>query len=497
MPKAVIEIAKAALAPNHKFLDIVPSKDSSPVHAHIPQYYTALDSAAHQLPHLLRLIAHDQLSNPGKSKIVIFFQTTKMTQLFSTLLQELKASTLPAGPGTRFYEIHGKKMQGARDRASESFRNDKSGASVLITSDVSARGIDYPGVTRVIQVGPPSDREQYVHRVGRTGRAGMSGRGDFVLLPHEATYVRNVLGDVPLQALSVAETEAQTMELAQKHDVDPAAFLRAAGVEPQAPVAPGGYARGRDQPYTPRLARFAQQVAPKLEGLPAAVKDLTSRLDEDAIRETYLATLGFYVSILDDLRVSRRQLLDSFGAWTVDALGLSSPPHVSDAFLTKIGLNPKGGAPQPRERRGPGSFGARTGGAPQVRSSYGVSRGTSAGEREWDGGRSGGGSGDRSAGFGGDRGDRGGYERRGGGSSGGFGSRGGGGSRGGFSSRGGGGGGGGFSSRGGSDGGFSSRGGGGGGFGSRGGGGGFGSRGGGGDGGAPWMGRGNVRAQQD
>ena len=43
---------------------------------------------------------------------------------------------------------------------------------LLFTSDVSARGMDYPDVTAVVQVGLPSDRAQYVHRLGRTARAG-------------------------------------------------------------------------------------------------------------------------------------------------------------------------------------------------------------------------------------------------------------------------------------------------------------------------------------
>ncbi len=70
-----------------------------------------------------------------------------------------------------------------RTKMSNTFRKTTDQPTILVTSDVSARGVDYPGVTRVIQVGIPHSMEQYIHRVGRTGRAGMDGRGDLVLLP--------------------------------------------------------------------------------------------------------------------------------------------------------------------------------------------------------------------------------------------------------------------------------------------------------------------------
>jgi ATP-dependent RNA helicase MSS116 len=68
----------------------------------------------------------------------------------------------------------------------------------LFTSDVSARGVDYPGVKLVIQVGVPSSREQYIHRLGRTGRAGKEGEGIIILAPFEEAFVRNEVADLPL-----------------------------------------------------------------------------------------------------------------------------------------------------------------------------------------------------------------------------------------------------------------------------------------------------------
>jgi ATP-dependent RNA helicase MSS116, mitochondrial len=97
----------------------------------------------------MRLIAHDQLSHPGESKVIVFLQTIKQTQLFSTLIHELKSSVFPASRGSRIYKIHSKKAQTSRNNASNAFRNDASGAAVLVTPNVSARGVDHPGCRRL------------------------------------------------------------------------------------------------------------------------------------------------------------------------------------------------------------------------------------------------------------------------------------------------------------------------------------------------------------
>ena len=69
--------------------------------------------------------------------------------------------------------IHGNKTQNARTRALTAFKNDPQG--VLVATDVASRGIDVSGITHVINFDLPGDAETYVHRVGRTARAGASG----------------------------------------------------------------------------------------------------------------------------------------------------------------------------------------------------------------------------------------------------------------------------------------------------------------------------------
>ncbi|KAF7348624.1 DEAD-domain-containing protein [Mycena venus] len=301
--KEIQQIARSTLAPNHKYINCV-SEETSPVHAHVDQYHTILPSASAQLPHILRLIAHDQLTNPGKSKVILFLPTTKMTQLTATLVHALAGTALPAGPNTRVYEIHSKRTQEQRTRVSDMFRNSKTGATVLVTTDVSARGVDYPGVTRVIQVGIPAGREQYIHRVGRTGRAGGAGRGDLVLLPWEIGFVTWQLTDVPLKPLAVNELAEQVGMLTTECDADKAGFFLAA--------------------KSPEVDR--------------SVGTLLGRLDEEAIKETFMSLLGYYISKSPELRVQKEVIVQGCQDWTTGACGLTAPPYVSASFLQKLGL---------------------------------------------------------------------------------------------------------------------------------------------------------------
>ena len=71
--------------------------------------------------------------------------------------------------------IHGNKSQGQRDRAIKAFRAGE--INVLVATDVAARGIDIPGVAYVINYDLPEVPDNYVHRIGRTARAGREGEG--------------------------------------------------------------------------------------------------------------------------------------------------------------------------------------------------------------------------------------------------------------------------------------------------------------------------------
>jgi superfamily II DNA/RNA helicase len=96
----------------------------------------------------------------------------------------------------RALAMHGDKTQGQRERALASF---ESGAvDTLVATDVAARGIDVAGITHVINYDIPGTREDYVHRIGRTARAGASGVGVTLVTHDQARELSSMVSDLGL-----------------------------------------------------------------------------------------------------------------------------------------------------------------------------------------------------------------------------------------------------------------------------------------------------------
>jgi ATP-dependent RNA helicase RhlE len=94
--------------------------------------------------------------------------------------------------------IHGNKSQNARNRAMDGFRSGE--IAILVATDIASRGIDVDGVTHVFNFDLPNEPESYVHRIGRTARAGKSGRAIAFCDDSEGGYLRDIerLTGVPL-----------------------------------------------------------------------------------------------------------------------------------------------------------------------------------------------------------------------------------------------------------------------------------------------------------
>ncbi len=92
--------------------------------------------------------------------------------------------------GFKAASIHGNKSQGQRDRAIQGFKEGT--IKVLVATDVAARGIDIPGVEFVYNYELPNVAENYVHRIGRTARAGRDGRAVAFCAPDEMSYLRDI-----------------------------------------------------------------------------------------------------------------------------------------------------------------------------------------------------------------------------------------------------------------------------------------------------------------
>jgi superfamily II DNA/RNA helicase len=86
--------------------------------------------------------------------------------------------------------MHGNKSQSQREKALARF--ERGGVDTLVATDVAARGLDVDGITHVINFDAPADHEGYVHRVGRTARAGRTGTGITFVLPDQAHDVSKI-----------------------------------------------------------------------------------------------------------------------------------------------------------------------------------------------------------------------------------------------------------------------------------------------------------------
>lgn len=106
----------------------------------------------------------DILSASDKGLTLVFVETKRMADHLS---QFLYSQNFPAT------SIHGDRTQHERERALEAFRSGR--APILVATAVAARGLDIPNVTHVVNYDMPGDIDDYVHRIGRTGRAGNTG----------------------------------------------------------------------------------------------------------------------------------------------------------------------------------------------------------------------------------------------------------------------------------------------------------------------------------
>jgi len=98
--------------------------------------------------------------------------------------------------GVSAVAMHGNKSQRQREQALARFQT--GAVDTLVATDVAARGIDVNGISHVINYDPPADSETYVHRIGRTGRAGAKGIGTTLVAPSEQHDVKKLAATLGL-----------------------------------------------------------------------------------------------------------------------------------------------------------------------------------------------------------------------------------------------------------------------------------------------------------
>ncbi len=152
------------------------------------------------------------LEDPAMSRVVVFTRTKHGA---NRLADQLARSGIAADA------IHGNKSQNARQRALEAFRDGE--VRVLVATDIAARGIDVEGVSHVVNYDLPVEPEAYVHRIGRTARAGRGGAAISFCDPAEKDLLRAI------------EKLTRLSFTLKPVDVDPALIARARAAEPRGP----------------------------------------------------------------------------------------------------------------------------------------------------------------------------------------------------------------------------------------------------------------------
>jgi len=408
IPKEVMYLVRSTLKHNFHFVQTVKEGDLA-THEKVPQKIVVVPGMENYMPTLLELCksavakaaadAETMGAEAKPFKAIVYLSATNQVILAHRIFNNLKG-----GEGAGMWGkhplypaeislMHGQLDQRDRTRVSERFRRAKSG--ILFSTDVTARGMDFPNVTHVIQIGLPPNKEQYIHRIGRTGRGDKAGEGWLIMSQSELKEARSRLRGLPI-------TPDKSLEAGQLDMTQDAQLPKS-------------------------LATTLSQVA-----------DATKMVDRRTKEAAYLASLGH--SAGDTGR------LQALNQWTRYGWGYEKPPAINPRLAAKInvanipGMNigysardesevdsfggsedgGRRGYGGDRDSRGDG-FGGRSGGYGGDRGSRGDGFGGRSGGYGGDRGSRGNGFGGRSGGYGGRGGRGGGYggDRRGGGQGGG------------------------------------------------------------------------------
>jgi ATP-dependent RNA helicase RhlE len=198
MPKAIRELAGQFLSDPAE-VRVAPAATTA---ERVEQYVSFCQQPEKQA--LLTMMLRAGFSERGNMDRVLIFSRTKHGA--DKVVKMLGAHGIAAAA------IHGNKSQPQREKALAEFKAGK--VRVLIATDIAARGIDVPSVSHVINFELPNVAEQYVHRIGRTARAGASGIAIAFCAPDERAYLRDIekltrnrLVEAPLPENFVAEAQ--------------------------------------------------------------------------------------------------------------------------------------------------------------------------------------------------------------------------------------------------------------------------------------------------
>ncbi|KAJ6256401.1 ATP-dependent RNA helicase [Drechslerella dactyloides] len=299
MPDKVREMISRSMRPGFKYVNTIDPREAE-THTKVPQHLVMCDSYENVMPTIFELLQREnEAAKEGNSnfKAMVFFRTARLAELAALMFRRIR---LPSRENHPLYpldliQIHSRLTQQRRTEAANAFK--RADNAVLFSSDVTARGMDFPNVTHVIQIGAPSTREQYIHRIGRTARGKNidAGKGVGYLIVSELDAQQTIS---QLQGLQLQMDAARSL-------VSPSAQL--ANLDALDPVA-GEFAR--------------------------AIVQACSRLDPSLLRTTYQSMIGSYLSS----GISPHKLMEDLYKMHKYNFGQEHPPSMSRSWAQRLAL---------------------------------------------------------------------------------------------------------------------------------------------------------------
>ena len=273
IPAKIKDVINCVLKPGYTSISTL-DKNEPPTLERVPQYHVIIPSARDTFNTLASLLNKESTPN---SKIVVFGVTANMVVLYARLFSQGLTSL-------KVYELHSRLNQHNRTRTTDDFKAATSG--LMFASDVIGRGMDFPNVDLVVQVGLPPNGEQYVHRIGRTARAGAEGRGIIIL------------------------TQAESFFLTRNR---------------QLPI----------QPHTQ-----TQQILADAATCAPAVEQAMYTIDEIAKQRAYSSYLGFFAGsgFMKPLRLDKAGLVQMANEMATQGMYCPEPPPMEKKTIGKMGL---------------------------------------------------------------------------------------------------------------------------------------------------------------
>lgn len=239
----------------------------------MPQYHVIIPTVKDTFPALLSLVEHESKEGGSDPKIIVFGITANLVAMYAEFFRQASSFQV--------YELQSRLSQSQRTRTTKEFK--EAAAGIMFATDVIGRGMDFPNVTSVIQVGLPMNGEQYVHRVGRTARVDKDGRAVILL------------------------TQAESF------------FLTA----------------NRQLPIQPYLH--------KIDTTDTTASEAMGNIGEKTKQKAYQAYLGFMKGFMNKLRVNPEGLVAMANQLAIEGFYCPEPPPMEKKTIGKMGLkNVKG-----------------------------------------------------------------------------------------------------------------------------------------------------------